>query len=98
MATLRFDWDPSKSAANVRKHGVSFEEAESVFYDEHAVLLDDPDHSGEENRFVMLGVSLRLRILVACHCYRSGGSIIRLISARRATRQERETYRLRWRR
>jgi len=97
VATLRFEWDPGKNAANIRKHGVSFEEAESVFYDEHAVLIDDPDHSGEEDRFVMLGVSSRLRVLVACHCYRSGGVIIRLISARRASRQERETYRLRWR-
>lgn len=68
MDLLRFDWDAQKAAANLRKHGVDFEEARSVFYDELARLIDDPDHSESEDRFVLLGVSTRLRILVVCHC------------------------------
>ena len=74
------------------KHGVSFEEAETVFLDESARLIDDPDHSDEESRFVLLGFSLRARCLIVSHCYRESDSVIRLISARRATAREEEEY------
>jgi uncharacterized protein len=90
--TLRFDWDPAKSASNRKKHGVSFEEAKSVFADEHGRLLDDPDHSDNEERFILLGMSTSLRILVVCHCYRQANSTIRIISARKANRSEQRQY------
>ncbi len=93
MPALRFEWDNRKAAANLRKHGVSFEEARSVFFDERARLIDDPDHSEEEDRFVLLGFSGALRLLLVCHCYRSEGEVIRIISARRATRTEAKFYR-----
>lgn len=96
MAALRFEWDAAKAAANLRKHGVSFEEARSVFSDEHALLVDDPDHSADEERFILLGFSLQLRILLVAHCYRRGGEVIRLISARPATRSEQKAYTVRW--
>jgi len=96
VAHLRFEWDPKKDASNIRSHGVSFQEAESVFTDDRAILIDDPDHSADEDRFLLLGLSSVLRVLVVCHCYRGGGSVIRLISARRADRQERENYERRW--
>ena len=83
---LRFEWDPAKAAANLRKHGVSFEDAQTAFSDEHARLVNDPDHSAEEERFVLLGLSSSLRLLVVAHCYRSADSVIRIISARRATK------------
>ena len=70
MSTLRFEWDERKSAANAKKHGVSFEEAKSVFVDEQAKLIDDPDHSHDEDRFVLLSLRSSLRLLVVCHCYR----------------------------
>jgi uncharacterized DUF497 family protein len=92
VAELRFEWDPRKSASNRRKHGVSFEEAETAFADERALLLDDPDHSSDEERFVLLGLSATLHILVVCHCYRRSGDVIRIISARKADRGEEETY------
>ena len=92
MAHLRFEWDERKEATNRRKHGVSFEEAESVFSDEHALFLPDPDHSDDEDRFILLGLSSALRALVVCHCYRLGEDIIRLISARKAMRPERAEY------
>lgn len=98
MAELRFEWDPVKSAANARKHGVTFEEAESVFADDHALLIDDPDHSEAEDRFVLLGLSATLRVLVVVHCYREDDAVIRVISARKATKPERERYNQRWRR
>ncbi len=93
MTALRFEWDSRKAAANLRKHGVSFEEARSVFLDEQARLIDDPDHSEDEDRFVLLGLSGALRLLLVCHCYRSEGEVIRIISARRATRAEAKFYR-----
>ena len=93
MPALRFEWDNRKAAANLRKHGVSFEDARSVFFDEQARLIDDPDHSEEEDRFVLLGLSGALRLLLVCHCYRSEGEVIRIISARRATRTEAKFYR-----
>ena len=90
---VRFYWDPRKAAANLRRHGVSFEEARSVFFDERARLIDDPDHSEDEDRFVLLGLSGALRLLLVCHCYRSEGEVIRIISARKATRAEAKFYR-----
>jgi len=96
VAALRFEWDDSKNAQNRRKHGVSFEEAQTVFFDEHALLMADPDHSGHEERFVLLGLNSPLRTLVVCHCYRRQGDVVRLISARRADRQERDQYEVRW--
>lgn len=93
MALLRFDWDSRKAAQNLRKHGVSFEEAKTVFLDERARLIDDPDHSEEEDRFVLLGLSGALRLLLVCHCYRSESGVIRIISARKATRAESKFYR-----
>ncbi|BBL71691.1 BrnT family toxin [Methylogaea oryzae] len=92
MSALHFEWDERKAAVNVKKHGVSFDEAKSAFYDERAKLIDDPDHSGEEDRFVLLGLSAALRLLVVCHCYRGDGGAIRIISARKATAQERKYY------
>ena len=98
MADLRFEWDPSKDRANRRKHRVSFQEAESAFADEHARLLDDPEHSEAEDRFVLLGLSSRFRVLVVVHTYRGTEDIIRIISARRATKKERAYYDARWQR
>ena len=88
---LTFDWSAAKARANLKKHGVSFEEAQSVFYDEYARQFLDQEHSGDEERFIMLGMSNRLRVLVVCHCDRAG-DIIRIISARRATRKEQSNY------
>lgn len=96
MAELRFEWDARKSAANKRKHGVSFDEARSVFSDEHGLLIDDPEHSEEEDRFILLGMSSSVRTLVVCHCYRAGGDVIRIISARGANAAERADYTARW--
>jgi len=92
MDGLKFAWDVEKAKANVRKHHVSFEEATSVFADENARLKSDPEHSDEEDRFVILGFSSALRLLVVCHVYRQGDQVIRLISARKATRNERKQY------
>jgi len=92
MSTLRFEWDESKSASNARKHGVTFEEARSVFVDERARLIDDPDHSQAKERFVLLGLSSALRLLLVCHCYRSDDGVIRIISARKATPKESRFY------
>jgi uncharacterized protein len=89
---LRCDWDPKKSAANKRKHGVSFEEAQTVFYDDRAVEYADPEHSDSEERFLLLGRSLALRVLVVCHCYRESEELVRIISARKATPKERGAY------
>jgi uncharacterized DUF497 family protein len=90
--TLRFEWDPRKNRVNLRRHRVSFEEAATAFYDERAILIDDPDHSEAEDRFVLLGLSSSLRLLVVCHCYRKRSSVIRIISAWKADRQERQDY------
>ncbi len=96
MSELRFEWDPAKAAANRRKHGVGFEEAQTVFSDEYALLLEDPEHSTAEDRFILLGLSAALRVLVVVHCYRVREDVIRIISARRATRHERDSYARRW--
>ncbi len=93
MKDLVFEWDERKNRANRRKHGVSFEEARSAFLDESARVISDPEHSEEEDRFVLLGVSASLRILVVCHCYREDDSVIRIISARKADREEQRQYR-----
>jgi uncharacterized DUF497 family protein len=88
MSALRFEWDAEKAASNAVKHGVTFEDAKSVFADERARLIDDPNHSGEEERFILLGLSSTLRLLVVCHCYRSEDGVVRIISARKATKAE----------
>ncbi len=95
MTTPRFEWDPRKDAANRRKHRVGFDEARTVFYDELALLIVDPDHSADEDRFILLGRSAATRVLVVCHCYRESDEVIRLISARRANAKERAQYRKR---
>jgi len=92
MLELRFSWDEKKNRSNQQKHRVSFEEAQTAFYDENAKIYDDPDPSSDEDRFILLGVSSRLRVLVVCHCYRETESVIRIISARKADRQEQEDY------
>ena len=88
MKTLRFVWDKRKNRANIKKHKVSFEEAETVFKDENAIQYFDPDHSDDEDRFILLGMSIRLRVLVVCHCFRESELVIRIISARRADKSE----------
>jgi uncharacterized DUF497 family protein len=92
VALLRFEWDVKKAASNLRKHGVSFEEAETVFLDEEAVLIPDEEHSADETRFVILGFSDHLRMLVVCHCYRESNDVIRIISARKANKSEQLQY------
>ena len=92
MPTLRFDWDPRKARANQIKHGVTFDEAKTAFLDEYARIIPDPEHADDEERFVLLGMSVRLRLLVVCHCYREPGNLIRIISARRADKSERREY------
>jgi len=89
---LHFEWDPGKDASNIRRHKVSFEDASTVFSDENALLINDPDHSLEEDRFILLGLSSSLRVLIVCHCYRAKGHSIRIISARKADSQERRDY------
>ena len=93
MSDLHFEWDERKNRENIRKHGVSFDEAKTVFLDENAIRYFDPDHSQDEDRFIMLGVSFKLRLLVVCHCHRQDDTVIRLISARKAGRQEAQGYR-----
>ena len=90
---IKFEWDAAKAASNARKHGISFEEAKSVFYDEFAIQFYDSENSElEEDRFLMLGLSSESRILLVCHCERDSGNTIRIISARKATRKERRFY------
>jgi len=93
MSDLRFEWNEQKNKENKRKHGVSFEEAQTIFYDEYAVRYYDPDHSEDEDRFIMLGMSIRLRALIVCHCYRKDDNVIRIVSARKADRTEAKVYR-----
>jgi uncharacterized DUF497 family protein len=89
---IKFEWDPAKATANARKHGVSFEEAQSVFYDEFAAQFFDDEHSGDEERFLMLGMSTEANLLLVCHCEREAGNVIRIISARKATKRESTFY------
>ncbi len=93
MEDLQFQWDADKAKSNFQKHGISFEEATTVFYDEFAIEFYDNEHSEWENRFLMLGFSSKLRLLMVCHCYRENESVIRIISARRATKDESKHYR-----
>ena len=92
MRDVEFEWDERKSRENKRKHKVSFKEAQTVFLDENAIRFFDPDHSQDEDRFLMLGMSFTLRVLVVCHCYRDDDSVIRIISARKADKREQSDY------
>ena len=89
---LTFEWDPAKATGNLRKHGVSFDDAQSVFYDEFAIQFFDEEHSGSEERFLLLGVSTGANLLLVCHCERDAGNVIRIISARKATKRESTFY------
>lgn len=89
---IKFEWDSTKAAANAKKHGVTFEEAQSVFYDEFAVQFFDEDHSVDGERFLLLGMSTGARLLLVCHCERDAGNTIRIISARKATKRESTFY------
>ena len=88
MNDILFEWDENKNLSNIKKHGVSFEEAKSVFYDDHAIEYFDIDHSGNDERFIMLGLSYKLNLLILCYCVRESYQIIRIISARKATKKE----------
>ena len=92
MNGLHFEWDENKNAINQTKHGIRFEEAQTVFLDDEALVMPDPEHSEEEERFIILGLSLMANLLVVCHCYRESESIIRIISARKATKKEQSQY------
>jgi len=94
MNDVNFEWDENKNKnkTNFIKHGITFEEARTVFYDENAILFDDPEHSSEEERFIILGFSLTNKLCIVCHCYRDAEETIRLISARKATKKETDTY------
>jgi hypothetical protein len=92
MDVFRFIWDEQKNRANQKKHGVSFDEARSVFYDENARLIYDHEHSMDEDGFIILGSSIMLRLLVVVHCYKEAEDVIRIISARKATRSEKKQY------
>jgi len=92
MKKMLFTWDDNKNISNKRKYGISFEEAQTVFFDENAIEFDDPDHSINEERFILLGLNQNLKVLVVCHCYRSNESEIRIITARKATKKEQTVY------
>ena len=92
MESIRFEWDETKNQSNQQKHKISFDEAKTVFYDEEARIIDDTEHSEGEERFVILGLSKKANLLVVCHCYRASETVIRIISARKATRTETKQY------
>lgn len=92
MDIISFEWDEAKNEINKKKHNISFEEAQTVFSDDNALMIDDPDHSEQEDRFILLGISNRSNLLVVCHCYRQSDTVIRLISARKATKNESKQY------
>ena len=92
MTPLKFSWDENKALTNQQKHGISFEEAKTVFYDDYARLIADPDHSQQEERFLLLGLSEQFRLLLVCHCYRDSGGQLRIISARKANKSEQQQY------
>lgn len=92
MDILRFEWDIAKNELNKRKHKISFEEAKTVFYDDNAILFDDPDHSIDEERFLILGISQTEKLCIVSHCYRDNENVIRIISARKATKNETKVY------
>jgi uncharacterized protein len=89
---MRFEWDEKKNQANQKKHGISFEEAQTIFYDPLTKVAPDPDHSDDEERFLAVGHSDGHRLLIVAHCYRQPDETIRIISARRLTKEEREQY------
>lgn len=89
---IKFEWDENKNQTNIKKHGVSFEEASSVFNDEDALIINDESHSKNEERFILIGFSYKYNLLVVCHCYRQNDSVIRIISARKATKTEKKEY------
>lgn len=92
MSGLEFEWDEAKNRENIKKHGIAFEEAQTVFLDENAIRYYDPDHSHDEDRFILLGMSAKLHVLVVCHCLREADVVIRIISARKATKREARNY------
>ena len=92
MKQLEFEWDKKKEKTNAKKHGVSFDEARTVFFDEQAIQFFDPEHSDEEDRFILLGTSFKLKTLVVCHCFREDETKIRIISARKADSEEEQVY------
>ncbi len=92
MKNLEFEWDTKKDKSNTKKHGVSFEEARTAFYDEYAIQFFDPEHSESEDRFLLLGSSFNLKTLVVCHCFREEETVIRIISARKADKDEEQFY------
>jgi uncharacterized DUF497 family protein len=92
MKELRFEWDGKKNRANIKKHDISFEEAQSTFKDEHAIQFFDPDHSTSEDRFILLGISSTLRVVIVCHCFREDALVVRIISARKADQSEEKDY------
>lgn len=92
MNTIQFEWDNNKNASNIKKHKISFEEASTVFYDDRAILFDDPEHSYEEERFLIIGTTALSKICIVSHCYRDDDEIIRIISARKATKAEQSVY------
>lgn len=92
MELLKFEWDENKNEINKKKHKISFNEAKTVFYDDNALLIDDPEHSEQEERFIILGTSTKANLLVVCHCYRQSETVIRIISARKATKTETKQY------
>lgn len=92
MNGLEFEWDKRKETTNVKKHGITFEEARTVFFDESAIQFYDPDHSEQEDRFILLGLGLKPQILVVCHCFRESETVVRIISARKADKDEERAY------
>ncbi|MCL2798680.1 MAG: BrnT family toxin [Endomicrobia bacterium] len=92
MEDIHFEYDEKKEKINIRKHSISFQEAKTVFFDPNAKIISDPDHSQEEDRFIILGISRKLRLLVVCHCYKNYDGVIRIISARKATAKEIKYY------
>lgn len=92
MKHIQFEWDENKNLTNRKKHNVSFDEAKTVFYDPAALIIHDPDHSDDEERFLIMGLSQTLKILVVCHCYRENDEVIRIISARKADNEETRKY------
>ena len=92
MGTIKFEWGEHKNQINQQKHGVSFDEAKTVFYDEYAILFDDPEHSAEEDGFLIIGTTERERICIVSHCYSGADGTIRIISARKATKNEKKIY------
>ena len=96
METILFEWDENKNTINKKRHGLSFEEAKEVFYDDNAILFDDPDHSIGEERFLIIGMLKSSKVCIVSHCYRDNDNVIRIISARQATKNKKNTYLKGW--